>query len=190
MSTGLPYGALGSVRALAQDALHPGVLFCGVYGSGIYESLDGAVTWAPVFGNAGLANLGVRSLVVDGSRLTVYAGTDDGVASLANYVPPVGVDPLPPPLQLALTAWPNPVAVGSVVLRFSLPTQGAASLTLYDLAGRRVRRLIAGALPAGFHEIAWDRRDGGGRVVSPGLYLARLETGGGSTTRRVWVLDH
>ena len=187
--TGLPYGALGSVRALAQDALHPTVLFCGIFGSGVYESLDGAATWAPVFGNTGLANRNVRSLVVDGSRLTVYAGTGNGVASLANYIPPVGVGTVPVSERLALTAWPNPVNEGSLALRFSLPVGGRASLALYNLAGRRVRGLVEGAMPAGPGELAWDRRDAAGRLVPPGLYFARLESDGAIATRRIWVLE-
>ncbi len=165
------------------------VLFCGVFGSGVYESLDGAASWAPVFGNTGLASRSVRSLVVDGSRLTVYAGTDAGVASLAHYVPPVGVEASPNPTRLELSAWPNPLAAGSLTLRFSLPAAGRVGLALYDLTGRRVRDLVDGVLPVGSHELAWDRRDAVGRLVPPGVYFARLESGGETATHRVCVLE-
>jgi len=47
---------------------------------------------------------------------------------------------------------------------------------LYDLAGREVRRLSERRNMAnGLYSLVWDGRDEGGILVSPGLYLARIE---------------
>ena len=47
---------------------------------------------------------------------------------------------------------------------------------LYDLAGREVRRLSERRNMAnGLYRLVWDGRDAGGTLVSPGLYLARIE---------------
>ncbi len=57
------------------------------------------------------------------------------------------------------------------------PRRRGCELTVHDVAGRVVRRLDGGALPAGRHPIAWDARDDGGRRVPAGVYLVRLAAG-------------
>lgn len=51
-------------------------LFAGTLGAGIFRSRDGGAHWERA--NAGLANLSIRSLTVDG-RGILYAGTGEGV---------------------------------------------------------------------------------------------------------------
>ena len=82
---------------------------------------------------------------------------------------------------------PNP-ARGPVTLRFTLPRGMRVRLGVYDASGRRVRELASGAQPAGEHSMAWDLRDEGGRSVSTGLYLVRLEAEGRTLTRTVVAL--
>ena len=48
------------------------------------------------------------------------------------------------------------------------------SLEIYDLSGRRVRRVYEGEDPAGEYSHAWDGRDDSDELVPPGLYLYRL----------------
>ena len=49
---------------------------------------------------------------------------------------------------------------------------------VYDLAGRLVRVLVEGEVPAGSHQAVWDGRDASGRAMASGSYLARLVAGG------------
>lgn len=72
-------------------------------------------------------------------------------------------------------AAPNPSGRGAGAVRLTLaaPSAGAATIALYDVAGRRVRRLHDGPLAAGSHVFAWDGRGEDGRVAAPGLYFAR-----------------
>jgi hypothetical protein len=93
----------------------------------------------------------------------------------------------PPPAASAgpaLAVSPNPFAP-RVHLRFSLPAAGRAELTVHDLAGRLVRRLEAGDLPAGVHARIWNGHDGQGRPVASGTYVARLATVAGVETRKL-----
>ena len=46
---------------------------------------------------------------------------------------------------------------------------------MYSLAGAQVRLLSASRQAAGPQTLAWDGRDEAGKIVPPGLYLARLE---------------
>lgn len=77
--------------------------------------------------------------------------------------------------------FPNP-AKAALALHFTLPRSMPIRLTVYDVNGRSVRELVSGARPAGDQTIAWDLRDGGGQAVDPGLYFARLDTGGRAIT--------
>jgi hypothetical protein len=76
-----------------------------------------------------------------------------------------------------LSPRPNPFR-RRTALSFFLPARGAVSLRLYDAAGRRVRTLVECDLGAGRHEVAWDGKDGEGRRVASGVYLAELVHGG------------
>lgn len=92
------------------------------------------------------------------------------------------------PLPFALARpGPNP-ARESVTLRFSLPSEAAATLAIYDVQGRRVRALASGPRAAGPHAVSWDLRDDRGRAVASGLYFARLEAGGRTFTAKISTL--
>jgi hypothetical protein len=82
---------------------------------------------------------------------------------------------------------PNPLRAGTAI-RFSLLQAGTVNLAIYDVAGRLVRTLASGPLGAGGHEVWWDGTNERGRRVAPGFYSYRLETGGGTSARRLIVL--
>ena len=50
-------------------------------------------------------------------------------------------------------------------------------IEIYDTQGRRVRILVNGVVPAGYHRVSWDGRSGQGRPVPSGVYFARFEAG-------------
>jgi alpha-amylase len=101
---------------------------------------------------------------------------------LTTEVPPPGRAPL----ALALPA-PNPAREG-VTLRFTLPIAEPVRLDVLDLAGRRVRTLIAESRAAGDHVASWNLADDAGRPMPAGLYLVRLRAGLRSVERRVAVI--
>ncbi|MBD3371625.1 MAG: T9SS type A sorting domain-containing protein, partial [Candidatus Coatesbacteria bacterium] len=84
--------------------------------------------------------------------------------------------------QLALhEPYPNPSS-GSVSIAFTLPETQRVSLSVYDLAGRRVAVLSEGELPAGRHAVSWNCT-----AEAAGVYLLRLKTRGEALSRRVVV---
>jgi hypothetical protein len=88
---------------------------------------------------------------------------------------------------LLSTGRPNP-ARGGATLAYALPRAGAATLRVFDLAGRLVRTLVAGDRPAGPGAAVWDGRDEGGREAPAGVYFCRLEGAGGSVTRKLLLV--
>jgi len=83
--------------------------------------------------------------------------------------------------------WPNPLR-GAAVVRFTLAAAGLARVTIYNAAGRHVRRLAVGGRPAGPQELIWDRRDDAGRALPSGLYLVELEAAGRTQAQKVVLL--
>ncbi|MBD3368511.1 MAG: T9SS type A sorting domain-containing protein [Candidatus Eisenbacteria bacterium] len=74
--------------------------------------------------------------------------------------------------------YPNPFNPVTLI-QYELPRPSNVTLTVFDLSGREVRTLEAGAaLPAGRHTTAWDGRDDAGRDVASGVYYYRLAVGG------------
>ena len=98
------------------------------------------------------------------------AGVEHGAAALA-FAPP----------------GPNP-ARSTARFTVTMPAPGDLRLDVFDAAGRLVRALASGSREAGMQTLAWDLRDGSGRRVAPGLYLARCAAAGESVTRRVVVI--
>jgi len=76
---------------------------------------------------------------------------------------------------------------------FHLEGAKRLSVELFDLTGRRVRDLSElRARPSGEYRILWDGRDGGGVLVPPGIYAARvgLETDAGAGRAQAVRLIH
>ncbi len=94
-------------------------------------------------------------------------------------------DPRPPALALSARAQPGPAPV----FEWSAPPGQRATLVLYDVRGRRVRRLHDGPGMA-LARSPWDGHDDRGRPLPGGLYFARLVSGNASATVRVIRLGH
>jgi hypothetical protein len=72
---------------------------------------------------------------------------------------------------------PNPFGSGTMI-RFGLPDAREVRIDVFDVSGRRVRRLLAERRGAGQHMISWDGTDESGREVANGIYLLVLESEG------------
>ncbi len=79
-----------------------------------------------------------------------------------------------PEMATILAAHPNPFNP-TTTLAFNLPRTEDLTLDVYDLQGRRLRRLHQGLLAAGPHEFTWDGRDDSSRRLASGVYFARLK---------------
>lgn len=84
------------------------------------------------------------------------------------------------PVAVAFAAAPSPA---STFARLSFTVAGStrARVDVYDASGRRIATPLDGDVAAGRQEVRWDLAGAAGRV-DPGVYFARLVTGG-----RTWV---
>ena len=83
--------------------------------------------------------------------------------------------------------YPNPFNP-TINIGYVLPERVELTLTVYDIAGREVARLVKGEQPAGNHDIQWNGLDGSGNSVSTGVYFCRLEAGAISQTIKMVYL--
>jgi hypothetical protein len=102
-------------------------------------------------------------------------------------VPPETGTPAGPASYLR-AARPNPFGA-TTTIAFTLADDAPATIVVYDVAGRAVRTLVDGIMPAGEHEVVWDGRDAAGNRVASGVYLYRLRAGSTVETRRVVLVD-
>ena len=129
------------------------------------------------------------------------AGTDTRLAGpLDTGLPPVQIvfdeydgsvavgDPQPGERLALSPPAPYPARVAAR-LTLSLPERGRARVEVFDAAGRSVRLLADGVLPAGGTALVWDLADAGGRAVRPGLYFVTAVTAVATVSRRVAVLN-
>ncbi|MEO1077379.1 MAG: FG-GAP-like repeat-containing protein, partial [Bacteroidota bacterium] len=113
------------------------------------------------------------------------------IAEEGGSLTPVTSEPVAPPTtshRLVLDdAYPNPSAA-SVSIRYVLPEADAVTLVVYDLLGRQVAKLVDAPAAAGTHTVTWNGTDAAGQRLGAGVYLYRLETGSGTTTKRLTLV--
>lgn len=181
------WGSPIRVRALAliDSTLYVGGSFGTMGGEPriCLAAVDTATTLATAW-DPGLDGL-VWSLKADGKELFVGGGF-----TRAGGLPAIGLTafstwdtPQPQPTSFALTTMPNPAQTDALI-RFTLPQAAEVRLSLFDLQGRCVARVIEGATwEAGRHDV---RLQTG--LLKAGMYLCRLEAGGRSATRKMVVV--
>jgi hypothetical protein len=89
-------------------------------------------------------------------------------------------------LSLAAPA-PNPFNPATTI-RFTLPATQPVRLSVVNVAGREVARLVDRTLPAGQQAVEWRGRMTGGAGAPSGVYLIVLETPSGKRTQRAVLM--
>jgi hypothetical protein len=111
---------------------------------------------------------------------------DECDSCIAGVSPPGSGDQLATSPHLSVPS-PNPVS-RQTEIHFSLDRARHLTLTVYDVRGRRVAALADGGFEGGKHRIVWRGRDDAGRVVSPGIYMIRMESEGFTASRKLVLL--
>jgi len=112
---------------------------------------------------------------------------DDVVLPVITSVLTEEVDGLLPEEYTLDQNYPNPFNP-STSINFALPRAGHVSLTIYNLLGQEVVRLVDRELRAGNYSIEWDSRNRAGKTVASGLYFYRLTANQFIETRKMMML--
>jgi hypothetical protein len=104
--------------------------------------------------------------------------------------PPSAVkeEPKPAPaLRFSLTGVrPSPMS-RSTVVSYTLGSASRVKLALFNLNGQEVTTLASGVMPAGRHNLTWNRADAAGTSIPAGVYFVRLSADGQTATRKLVI---
>jgi len=83
--------------------------------------------------------------------------------------------------------FPNPFNP-TTTLAFSLKDTREVNLTVFDVAGRRVRELVNEKRSQGAYRVVWDGRSDSGSTVASGVYFYKLVAGSFTETKKMTIL--
>ncbi|RMH74775.1 MAG: T9SS C-terminal target domain-containing protein, partial [Calditrichaeota bacterium] len=118
-----------------------------------------------------------RGVYVSGNHAYVADGVDGLYIIRNDLITGISEEGQPLPRAFVLKQnYPNPFNPVTTI-EFSLPHASRITLYVYDVAGRMVKTLVNGNLPAGNHTVKWDGTGEAGQPVGSGVYLYRLTVG-------------
>ena len=82
---------------------------------------------------------------------------------------------------------PNPFNP-STSIKFYVPQTMDVTITIYDIIGREVNRIVNSQATAGYHIVYWNGKDRYGNAASSGVYLYRLTAGNFTETKKMNLL--
>lgn len=138
---------------------------------GVFTSDDDGATWLP--SNHGMPNVVVETLDFQNDN-TLIAFTHGRGAFRATLDPcaTTGTEDSPPAIA-SLVAAPNPFQ-SAVTIQATLPSPGRTQVDVFDIAGRRVAKIMDADQAAGPLRVTWDGRNEAGQRVAPGIYFVKL----------------
>lgn len=163
---------VNSKVAVLQPSVNPGVFVT----AGTYDTGSGPEALA-------LGDLNRDGLL---DVFTANSGTGDVsvFAPSATLVTGVSSIPVPSPRARLEQNVPNPFNPETTI-RFAVPEPGPVQLSIYDVQGRLVSRLVDGPLPAGEHAARWNGRSSAGEPAASGVYYYRLRTARENESRKM-----
>lgn len=83
--------------------------------------------------------------------------------------------------------YPNPFTQ-EITIPFTLKEPSSVEISIYNILGSRVERLLSESLMSGTHHVQWTGTDERGAAVAAGLYLVRLNAGGVQHVQHVTLI--
>jgi hypothetical protein len=108
-----------------------------------------------------------------------YTVINPATAIIANELKPVL-----PSITILHANYPNPFNPQTTIA-YELAESESVRLTVYDILGREVIRLVDQPQAAGHHQVTWNGIDKAGNQVSSGIYLYRLQSGSFSQVQKM-----
>jgi phosphodiesterase/alkaline phosphatase D-like protein len=83
--------------------------------------------------------------------------------------------------------FPNPFNP-ETTLRYAIPNAGFVTLSIYNVLGQEVVRLVDSEQMPGFYAMSWNGKDASGQTVASGVYLYRIQAGDFHQTHKMMLL--
>lgn len=114
------------------------------------------------------------------SEFGSYADLNISLDFILYFLTTVGISEIEEPAH-QLSIFPNPLTESSA-LSFYLADGSHTQVEIFNLAGRKVKSVFEGYLPAGSHKISLNKNE-----LAPGLYFSRLQTSAGIVVGKMMV---
>lgn len=163
------------------DSIHGWMV--GEWGN-IYRSNDGGSTWDRFDHDATSAAL--KAVTFSDDMNGWATGRGGTIIKIDNAATGINIPTYDKSSSLQIQNYPNPVA-SQTTISFRLTRPGMAILSIYDLSGRCISKLVNEIKPAGTHNVQWNGTDDAGRHVSPGVYICKLISGSEMGSRMMIV---
>ena len=122
---------------------------------------------------------------VTGRQIRLYHMAESGINAAKAVL--IG-DKKASEIDVLFENWADPAYLAGLLE--ALPFgEGRVTVSIHDVAGRRLRTLDDRVEQPGPKAVWWDRRDDAGSRVAAGVYWARLETPSGSLSTRIVAVD-
>ncbi len=181
-----------------------GILSVNVYNGELYAGGTPFVRWtgsdweSPFGGVQGvvydmqiMTSLGGPALMVGGTFDQVGPIWSDRIGLWRTTGIPTSVATGDPPLSIHRLLLgpnrPNPFNP-STAIDFLVPEAGIVTLTIHDIGGRIVARLISGHQLPGSRTVYWDGRSDNGRQAASGVYFTKLQVGDRTEFRKITLV--
>ena len=158
------------VHAIAPDV--NGLVWVGSEGG--VSSFDGS-TWKKYTKQDGLAGNNVYAIAADPDG-SMWFGTEAGVSNYKDGTVVVGKTEILPSALTIRRCFPNPFNP-QVTIEYYLPSEGFVELSIYNLAGQKIRQLEYTTRNPGVHTVIWDGYDDNGMKASSGTYISHVKMG-------------
>jgi len=83
--------------------------------------------------------------------------------------------------------YPNPFNP-STTIGFALSEAGEVNLSIYNMSGQLVKKLVSAEMEAGRHEVVWDATDAYGTRVASGVYVYVIKSGEFTAQRKLVLM--
>lgn len=162
--------------------LNDSSIVAGTDNNGVYLSKDKGTSWNDI--NTGLPNSGNTNLIMtkDGSVfLSIYqGGLYQSYDSTLTFIKEFSLD-IPTKIVLQ-NNYPNPFNPVTII-KYQIPTNSFVSITVYDILGKEITKLVNERQKAGEYSVIFD-----GKRYSSGIYFYRLQTNNFSETKKMLLI--
>jgi hypothetical protein len=83
--------------------------------------------------------------------------------------------------------YPNPFNPETFI-KYELRTSARVKLTVFDIEGRCVKKLVDDVLPSGVYEVRWDGRNADGKKTASGTYIYQIIANGYQLSKKLQLL--
>jgi hypothetical protein len=137
--------------------------------------------WHPRMASDGFGGAIVAWIDYSSGSADIYATRVTGGGAI-----PTGVGATPAVPLIIGNNYPNPFS-GATAMDITVDDAVDVTVEIFDVAGRPIRAMSVGRVPAGTSQIHIHGRDRRGRLLPSGLYFCRIRAGESTATRKLLI---